>query len=140
MDSNDIPDTWRHWKPANSNLETQVNETGVIISNDSEVGAGINSDKFELKPSTTYALEIELTELKQIDYIQFYVLSKTGKHVQFHQSGIPETSDGKHIFLFKTTEDIEAENQYIRIDHLGNTEETFTVESIQVFLSEEDLD
>lgn len=140
VDSDEIPDTWRHWKPANSNLETEVTETGVIISNDSEIAAGINSNKFELKPSTTYALEIELTELKQIDYIRFYVLSKTGKHVQFHQSGIPKTADGKHRFLFKTTEDIEAGDQYIRIDHLGNTAETFTVESIQVFLSEEDLD
>ncbi|MCD5413933.1 MAG: O-antigen ligase family protein, partial [Clostridiales bacterium] len=94
VDSDDIPDTWRQWKPAKSNLLTKMNESGVVLSNNGEVRAGIFSGEFSLKPLTTYVLEIELIEHKQIDYLQLFVLSRTGKHVQFHQLGIPETTDG----------------------------------------------
>ncbi|MBN4062955.1 MAG: hypothetical protein COA82_12455 [Alkaliphilus sp.] len=140
VDTDDIPDTWRQWKPAKSNLLTKMNKSGVMLSNNGEVRAGIFSGEFALKPLTTYVLEIKLIEHKQIDYLQLFVLSRTGKHVQFHQLGMPETIDGGHKFVFKTTEDIEAGRQFIRIEHLGNTEESFEVESIKIFLSEEELD
>ncbi|MGV8145859.1 MAG: O-antigen ligase family protein [Alkaliphilus sp.] len=140
VDADNIPDTWRHWKPAKSNLITEMSESGVILSNDGEVRAGIFSGEFELKPATTYALEIQFAELRQMDFVQLFVLSRTGKHVQFHQLSVPETTEGKHEFLFKTTEDIEAGRQFIRIEHLGNTDDAFTVESVKLFLSEEELE
>ena len=133
-DKNNIPDGWRLSLPEGAKLniisKEENDKGGVILVNEEESGGLLYSNNMSLEPNTRYSIEIEFDEGSSLEDARIALYSRNGTAAQLAPV-IPNQL--KNVFEFTTTADIESGAQYIRIQHLGRTNETFTVKSITLF-------
>ncbi|AOT70141.1 O-antigen ligase family protein [Geosporobacter ferrireducens] len=127
-DENGLTDNWKVYNYKDANIITEVADDGIKISN---TGAGtgfIYSTNFELKPSTKYKMELKLNSTIDEDFAVIKVISRNGKTTQFAQKlDMGMAAKNAFAYEFETSEEIQSGDQYIRIDHLGNSEKSIDI-------------
>ncbi len=119
---NGLPDTLavRNYKGSSLRVEL-TNEKAIKVTNAGKEQGLLMTRKFSLHPNTKYMLTVELKgQLENVETLDIYVASSSGKYIQFHTNAIALKSKwNEYSFEFNTTTDISSGDQFIRFDHNG---------------------
>lgn len=125
-----------NWKKGNSqggNIEYIMSDKGMKVYNNGENYGFTYSHYMSLSPHSTYKVEILFSKESTQKTLRSHIVSNSGKKIQASKNiNLDELIDSVYSYKFTTTEDIESENQYIRFDHPGNTEDYFTIKGITI--------
>lgn len=131
-----FPDTFtvRNYKESCLNAEL-TDEKAIKITNTGEYEGFLMTRNFTLQPNRKYILTAELRgQLENTRTLDIYVLSKSGKHIQFHSNPINlQPKWNEYSFEFSTTVDINNGEQYIRFDHNGSDKGYVEIRKVNLY-------
>lgn len=135
-DNDGLPDGWVRMNGKESQIELEITpENSIKMLNYGKKEGFLRTRFFSLKPAKKYVLEVKLKgQLEKNNNFDIYVLSNTGKSIQFHTNSIKlEDSFKEYSFDFTTTEDIISGKQYIRFDHNGNDDGNIEIAEVNLY-------
>lgn len=130
-DQNNIPDGWRLFLPEESKIKSDIiPEGGVSIFNEPEGNGLFHTNNFSLRPNTTYKIKMLFKDGSAIENARLAIYSREGTTVQLAPTA---TNQNEIEIEFTTTDDIIEGYQYIRIEHMAKSSESFAIKSIAIF-------
>lgn len=137
FDSTDtsIPDFWKLGNSEGGDIKTCIKEDSgeqiLRLENPGEGRGYVYTKNFALQPDDWYLLTFKARGSVDPSNFRVYIRSRSGEGTQGSLTSVKVSEEWQEYELeFLTTKDIEAGNQYIRIDHRGNDSGYFEIKDI----------
>lgn len=125
---------WRTWGREDASLETELTAEGLVTTNTGTDLGLAYTPNLEMEPETEYQVWVDFAEISLENPLRIHVIATDSEdnRTQHSHTHDPAEDGLQASFTFRTTEDIEPGSQYIRFDHPGNDDGSFTIRGIIV--------
>lgn len=136
VDNDGVPDLWRISNSKNGFLEFNIEKDVSQVMNKGEgLSYMITKRDITLEPATKYTVNLVIGSVDSRNKPVLIVYSRKGKSPQHQLNDIVLSSKLQQIrSTFSTTDDIEEENQGVRINILGKQKEPIDIKTIEIWL------